>query len=344
MNWFRRKPKVPTLLDASDESSHNESFIYAFLIIVGFGCFVVGLVWQEFPLADFDNNNFDKIAKIVAGFINGLGITLLTSAVLAFSFERLSRIKMAKRAEKERENIKNDVFQSIFGNFFPQKIMSEFNQSLKLAEVIKEKVTHTITLRDLPQHDGHFVAEIEQEFTVRNTCARLITHEVVFYLEVPLNKNHEALSQFKLVRIGRTVFQGTILKNKVSKTDKGDYVVFREPIKLKPLEDVKVIFSYITIKRNFDYELFVNLRPQSDITVCVKAPEGTVVMADANNSVELIETSLSPNSKRWWLDHGMMPYQSITVWWKENPENEPGLAGATGQSAEQAPAAEQPNQ
>lgn len=172
---------------------------------------------------------------------------------------------------------------------------------------------------------SHFIASIDQEFTVRNTCARSIEHDVELHLEVPLNKNHKKLAEIKLVKIGNEVFEGEELEKMVTGNEK-DYVIFKKKITLKPLEDKKVIFVYQTIKKKEDYELLVNLKPQSDVTVKVHAPIGTIVMADSNNSIDLSETAVAPNKKSWWLNHGMLPFQSITVWWKQhNYDDEPSV-------------------
>lgn len=310
---------------STDEKVSGEFKTYMYLIVLGIIFLLLGIAQEVYKPFELENIDYDKFLNAVFKLLHGLGITLLTSAVLAFTFEKISRIKLAKRAEKERESIKNDVFQSIFGNFFPQKIMSEFNQSLKLGEVIKEKVINNITLSEHSSNPNYFVASIEQEFTVRNTCARPIEHNVELHLEVPLNKEHKKLAEITLVRIGKKVFSGQDLRDRITGKSK-DYVVFCEGITLKPLEDIKVIFIYSTIKKSEDYELLVNLRPQSDVSVNVKAPSGTIVNADANNSISLSETVSAPNCKKWWLNHGMLPFQSITVWWKQDDEDdEPAL-------------------
>jgi len=90
-----------------------------------------------------------------------------------------------------------------------------------------------------------------------------------------------------------------------------------EVVTLEPFGQVTVKMTGTTVKRKIDSEVWASVLPSDGVVVRIEAPTDIELHCRANHSKSIVkcETHDAKMERVWKLEHGMIPYQSIIVWW-----------------------------
>lgn len=254
-------------------------------------------------------------------FLSGIGMTLMTATIISWMVDRVARAYNARKVANERKEIRDDVFKSVYSRFFSEKVLSEFDATLFSSEVLKlrTRIEMDLTKKDGTEfNDEWLLVEYKHSYTIKNVTNGQIEHPVKLVLELPLRNALKKMCRITRVEIRGEVLSGAELEKQDLIQVCEDYKTLETARALKSGEEMEVSFSYQTVKKKEDYELIVMLVPTEDISIRARGMNDLVLRADSNNSKKLACRRYGDNDCEWELAHGMLPYQSVTVWWKSS--------------------------
>ncbi|MEA3588435.1 hypothetical protein J6I75_08725 [Pseudidiomarina sp. 1APP75-27a] len=261
----------------------------------------------------------DTLWMPVATFVTGLGMTLMTASVISWMVDRVARSYNARKVANERQEIRDDVFRSIYARFFSEKILHEFDATLFNSEVLKidTRIEMELTEKEGSEFQGEWLlVQYKHSYKIRNVTSGEIEHPIKLVLELPLRNALKGMCRITRVEIQGEVYSGADLETQNLITSCDDYKTLETKRKLSSGEEITVSFTYQTVKKIEDYELIVMLVPTENIAITAKGFKGLTLKADSNNSKRLTCRKYNDYDCEWQLNNGMLPFQSIAVWWK----------------------------
>ena len=101
----------------------------------------------------------------------------------------------------------------------------------------------------------------------------------------------------------------------MSRTDQ--HVIFRHDVDIPAGAKVDIRTRSVLIKKKTDAEIWCSRLPSDGLTLTVSTPtKGLTVKASANHSEALQQKLDNPVTRKWVLDFGIFPYQSIIFFWQ----------------------------
>lgn len=298
-----------------EEDFLKEKWLYIAIFVIGlliFGGIEVTQYLQEDKVKD-------TLWIPTLEFVSGLGMTFMTASLISWMVDRVARSYNARKVASERQEIRDDVFKSIYSRFFSEKILHEFDATLFNSEVLKidTRIEMELTKKDGAEfQDEWLLVEYKHSYRIRNVTKGEIEHPIKLMLELPLRNNLKKMCRITRVEIQGDVYSGAELEKQQMITSCDDYKTLETRRKLGSNEEISVSFTYQTVKKIEDYELIVMLVPTENIAIRARGFKGLTLKADSNNSKRLNCRRYNDNDCEWQLNNGMLPYQSVTVWWK----------------------------
>ena len=72
------------------------------------------------------------------------------------------------------------------------------------------------------------------------------------------------------------------------------------------------------VKRHTDMEVLGSVIPSDSLKLTVSTPDQDIDVCAYANHIEDLEVMMEdPGIKVWYLDYGILPYQSISFWWSK---------------------------
>lgn len=286
----------------------NSKLIYFLTLIVGLLLLVVHhLIPGEWHLA--------------AEILKELAMALLVAVVLAFTIEGIAKRRHESQVDLERETLSRGIFEAIYKRHIPDVVFEEVERCVLNSKVIRERyqVTYTIAKMDnppqgIPCNNNYANVSLHSSYTLRNLTSAPIQQDIVLNVELPMEKKLIELVDVVSVVIDGDHISKTDLKKNLKNT--GSHLQFSTQREIPAASSIKVSVKAKLIKYGTDQEVWSSRIPSDGLELIVNTPGGDYeVCANANHSQKLSLSIDDSNMKRWRLDHGIFPYQSVSFWW-----------------------------
>jgi hypothetical protein len=123
-----------------------------------------------------------KLPEFVGDGINELGMAIVIAAILALTFEALRTREFEAVAQKERERVRRDVFNTTFGHHLPAKVRREvINQVFQSPFARRQMVLHYFFAPIVEASASRFVRiRVKLSYVLHNTTYE--TRPFAFYI------------------------------------------------------------------------------------------------------------------------------------------------------------------
>ena len=285
----------------------NEKFIY---IIVGFASITLIAVSHINP-AEYPELSF---------FVKELGFAGIIALIIIFTLEKFIREKHIFAAQNLIEKINLDLFHAIYTKHVPEKVFHEVEKCLLKSDVYRKDHEINYTLQrvsgseDKIDAPNHLMCLAQSSYKLVNTTSGPITHNVVLNLEKPIDRAWDGKTKILEIKIdGERLPQEIIIKH--TKTT-GEQIKFEYPVSIPENRNIHVSSSSVLIKREVDSELWVSRLPSDGLKLTVSVPIPNIEVNAISNHSESLEITLdNPVTKKWELNYGIFPFQSVIFWW-----------------------------
>lgn len=283
--------------------------------LIYFGTFITGLfLLVAYHLLPADWHLLAEICKELA-------MALLVAVVLAFTIEGIAERRHESQVESERELLSRGIFQAIYKRHIPDVVFEEVERCVLNSKVIREQyqVTYTIAKMDnppqgIPCNNNYANVSLHSNYTLRNLTTAPVQQDIILNVELPMEKQLIDLVEVVQVVIDGDHISKSDLRKNVKNT--GSHLQFSTQREIPASSTIKVSVKAKLIKYGTDQEVWSSRIPSDGLELTVNTPGCDYeVCANANHSQKLSLSIDESNMKRWRLDHGIFPYQSVSFWW-----------------------------
>jgi hypothetical protein len=283
---------------------------------------VVGVVLLAIPHIELF---LDKVTftKGLLSFLGDLGASFIIGVVLVYTLELFTRKRQLEENQKFIEDVNKNVLASVYKRIVPESAFKEVEDTLLNARVERTNYEISLVLKDFTTEmvgdledvniDEHYLVHMHSSYTIKNLSGFKREHRVLFGVEVPVE---QALEKF--VKIDSFSIEGKeyIETNDADVPGKAN-LEKSKIVTLEPHSSLSVKMKGTTVKRKIDSEVWASIVPSDGIIVRIEAPKKIQLNCRANHSKEIVfcEGHDEKREKVWKLEHGILPYQSVVVWW-----------------------------
>lgn len=254
-------------------------------------------------------------------FIQELGFAGIIALILIFTIEKFSRARHQRAADNLVREINENLFHAIYERYIPAEAFAEVEKTLLKAKVFRRNHEVTYTLTNLPDKSSgvecerHVECLAQSSYILENITSGEVEHEVTLNLEMPIDKGWIEYLKIRQVVINKAQLdQATVEKHT---SDTSAQRRFSYPVKIPPGGRITVRTEATLVKRKLDQEIWTSRVPSDGLKLMVTIPSQDLeVFAHANHPEDLEITLNNDGTKKWELNFGMLPFQSIAFWWR----------------------------
>ena len=281
--------------------------LYALFFLIALLCLIASHYWVD--------------AGLGKTLLHELGFAGVVSVILIFTIEKFSRERHKLAAETLLDRINQDLFRAIYKRYIPEAVFEEVEKCIMMGSVYREshELDYTIDAFaedvDAELSASSFHCTAQTSYKLRNLLDQDVRHTVTILLERPLEARYDAWCTVNEVCINGAPLTEDLLTKGISRTDQ--HVIFRHDVDIPAGAKVDVRTRSVLIKKKTDAEIWCSRLPSDGLTLTVSTPtKGLNVKASANHSEALQQKLDNPVTRKWVLDFGIFPYQSIIFFWQ----------------------------
>lgn len=258
---------------------------------------------------------------LVAEICKEVAMAFLVAVVLAFTIEGIAKRRHESQADIERELLSRGIFEAIYKRHIPDVVFEEVERCVLNSKVIREQyqVTYTISKMNnppqgIPCNNNYVNVSLHSNYTLRNLTSAPIQQDIILNVELPMEKQLIGLVEVLQVIIDGDHVSKADLKKNVRHTS--SHLSFSTQREIPASSSIRVSVKAKLIKYGTDQEVWSSRIPSDGLELTVNTPGGDYeICANANHSQKLSLSIDESNMKRWRLDHGIFPHQSVSFWW-----------------------------
>lgn len=250
---------------------------------------------------------------IAAKIFHEIGHAAMVAAVLGLTVDAYSKNRHEIWADEVTRKINTDVIGAIYGQQFPAAIREEVRKNFLEQRIHREDLNVTYAFAPLEGSADRLLLTEQSSFKFVNSSDHDVTLPLRAYVECPIEE------ELRLqCRILSTSINGVpLLPQELMGTFSADgmELTWQKEIVVPAGGSKEISSSCQTIKYARDVEIWSTLYPSDGITLNVSLDVRLNVFAKCVNSGTLKQEVDQKHFKRWKLDNGMFPGQSLTFWW-----------------------------
>lgn len=285
---------------------HNLVYAIIFLVAV---LLVTGSHYQWWPVG------------VVTVLAKEIGFAAIVSLFLVGTIETFSRERHRLAAEELLMKINKDLFLAIYKRYVPEKVFEEVEKCVMLCSVYRTCHELDYTIDDFPNgttnelKNNYFQCTAQTNYKLANVLDQATQHDVMVIIERPIDSRFDGLCIFNELTIGGLALSREELAGCRSETE--SHFILRKKIDLQARQVIDISTKSTLLKKRTDSEIWCSRLPSDGLKLTVSTPsKGLLVKAFANHSEELKISLDNPVTKKWTLDFGIFPHQSIIFWWQ----------------------------
>lgn len=254
-----------------------------------------------------------------------IGMAMVIAICLVVTIERLSRAEHEEAAEKLIDNIAKDIFKAVYNRYIPKELFLEVEKCLLKSDVKRDKYQLIYELRELEANElaklqittdnDYIISDLFSSYELCNITDVEIDKELVFSIEIPNEAKLRSLTEISSFQVEDQDMIFESISYDANKHENLADLSFSMNVKIPARSSIRVSMKGKTVKRRIDADLWSSRFPSSDIEVSVTAPKNCNIQCKANHPEKLIKKTSGSTLTVWQLPYGILPYQSIYIWW-----------------------------
>ena len=242
-----------------------------------------------------------------------IGHAIIVASVLGVTVDLYARKRHEILADEVTRKINTDVIGAIYGQQFPAKIRAEVQKNFLEQRIHREDLEVTYSFSVLPGNGERLLVKEQSSFIFVNTTDQAVPYELEAFVECPIE---EGLRQHCKI-VSASIDGEPVAEDELMGKFFADGMELRwsKTITIPAQGRVEISSACQTIKYMRDVESWSTLYPSDGITLSVTLDAPLNVFAKCVNSGTLKQEVDSIHFKRWKLDNGLFPGQSLTFWW-----------------------------
>ena len=261
----------------------------------------------------------DNVFKMLA---HELGVAGIVAVILVFTIETFTRERHRLAADDLLASINKNLFHAIYKRYIPEPVFEEVEKCVMRCSVYREAHELDYTIDDLPPtadealRSSHFQCTAQTSYKLSNLLDQDTTHDITIKIERPLESKYDALCTINELTVNGVTVPESELMACITRTDQ--HVVLCKKIELPARGKVDVSTKSTLLKKKTDSEIWCSRLPSDGLKLTVSTPsKGLMVKASANHSERLKVQLDNQVTRKWVLDFGIFPHQSIIFWWQQ---------------------------
>lgn len=254
--------------------------------------------------------------------LHEVGMALIIAVVLIYTIDGISKKKHETIAQEFTEKLNKDIFHAIYKRYIPSVVFEEIERCVLGAHVIRENYCVSYTIQPLTNAPAgvpcnKYVSCLAQSnYTIRNLTDSTVKHSVCLFLERPIDKQLSSFVKINEFRINNELLTDDVIAKHTKANGSDEQISFQMDVNIPPKSSISVSSTAHLVKFSTDQEVWSSRIPSDGIDLTVTVPPGGFeVLAKANHSQPLKPMLFNSVTRRWSLNHGIFPHQSIAFWW-----------------------------
>lgn len=256
--------------------------------------------------------------KLLGIFIVEIGVAFIIALIVIFTIEKYQREHQDAFIEQYIQKISKQLFNAAYNKMVPDVVLNEFIQCLAFSDVIRKEHEITYIIEPCEGHPNNVICTAISIYKLENiTTGDIKAQPITMFLEKPLDPELNQHCKVQSISIGNKTYSAQeIAENTTENEQNFSFVV---NVLIPRGECVRVNAKASLVKQIEDAENWELKHPSDGIRVAVQANSklNLKLHARARHSRPLGVRLNEENQKSWELNHGILPHQSISIWWSK---------------------------
>jgi hypothetical protein len=259
-----------------------------------------------------------------------LGIAFIVGTIVAVVIEQRAQRQSDVDHDRRRQQIEQDIFRHLFGFGLPQPIATELIGTIFNSTFTRSDFRVNWQFDEAPsspaQRDvGNVNVLTTVSYLLTNTSRGAEDYVIKHYFEnvVPLSENVSGFVEVTCNAGGNHVCTKGEALRMITKRH-GIRVGFElGKLTVAPEVPVRVAFTYKTLRRRSDCEVWITTLPTLGVTLEVDVSPSLAALVFQPDASHRSEPSADPSTmvagsrlKRWEIKNGLLPFQGVVMYWR----------------------------
>jgi hypothetical protein len=265
----------------------------------------------------FSGNHVYKSHHLIGTAIVEMGVALLIAVIVILTIERSQRKHQDSFIETYMQKISKQLFNAAYSKLIPDVVLNEFIECLSKADIIRRDHEIHYSISPCQDKQGYVICKAVSSYTFENITAEDIDQKITMFLEKPLDPNLFDLCKVLSLTVNDKAYDHKEIESKTTANEEN--FLFESIERIPRSGSIKVIAKAQLIKQIDDSENWELKHPSDGIRITLKCDPSLKLKlhARSRHSNALKEKLSEDYEKTWELKHGILPHQSIAIWWSK---------------------------
>jgi hypothetical protein len=270
-------------------------------------------------------------------FVKEVAFALLIAMLFGFTVERYQREEFVKLVNKERDDLKRDIFVYAYGHEIGDQIREAMKAEILKCPFQKEDLRIDWEFSEIPGRSEHILVKKRQLYTLTNTTPSkqnyqfkftqfsaseqdVLVSKVFECLKVQTSKEGQQFKEGQLSFDGHAPHESTLSKD----------------FDLGPNERIEVFFCHRETRRKFGDDNWESVHPVvglTEVKIVVNPPlQLDISVAAKGKPLDTTAENEPPHRFAFSIKEGLSPHQGLAFSWspaRTKEENKKTLKGET---------------
>jgi hypothetical protein len=256
-------------------------------------------------------------------FVKEIAFALIIATLFGFTVERYQRQEFVKLVNKERDDLKRDIFVYAYGHEIGDQIREAMKADVLKCAFQKENLRMGWEFSEISGDGDHVLVRKQQIYTLRNTTALNQTFTFRFSQFSASEQDVLLSREFEILKVKLSSGPQQFTEDQLTYTALTPHQrILTKGFDLGPNEQMEVFFSHKETRLKFGDDSWESIHPvvgTTEVTFLVNEPLCFEISAVAKGSP--IDTTAPDNPPRRFefrLKSGLLPYQGLAFSWSPN--------------------------
>ena len=299
----------------------KEIFIYFMVFLFSCGLIACGYFLET-------ESSSRTLRLLFTHLFNEVGTAGVVAIGLALTVDRLAKWRFIELAEKDREKVKKDVFQYVYGYKIPSEITSEIDSQILRSLFIRRNCKLIYSIKKIQDENDEYFLLVDAtiSYDLENVTTEPKTYLFEYFIEESPSPSLNSMVKFKELEIKKCEnpisYNEEKIQQKTSSSKVPGRLGFESSIEVRVLPDnpASVVLKYDMIRLSESESNFTTLIPTIGLDWKIVLEDDSRLQLDCYDpSPEGIafgnEHQLRPEWHHWSLQRPLLPNQGVYLRW-----------------------------
>ncbi len=261
-------------------------------------------------------------------FVKEVAFALIIAMLFSFTIEKYQRQEFVKLVNKEREDLKKDIFLYAYGHEIGDQIRLAMKADILKCPFQKENMRLDWEFSEKPKSPEHVIVKKRQTYILRNTTPSKQAYTFQFTQFSASEQDVLASKVFECLKVQTEEKGEQAFKEKqmsASGTAPHEHTLTKQ-FPLGPNEHMEVFFSHTETRRKCGDDTWESMHPVVGVTeILLRVNEPLNLTISAACKGKSLETTAQHDPPRLFVyrtKEGLLPYQGLLFSWSPEKKND----------------------